>query len=106
MASPVPTDDVFNQALRKCKENLSQKELAKICLPTSLAELLKHTEEITKGSEKARAKVEALYDLQQRIEPYHNLIQGVCKLAPKAGDLLWASIKFVLDVSILAKQSQ
>ena len=98
MATPSPAESAFQQALKTYKEQLTEKELARIEIPTSLDDLAKAGKTLGSGNQKALRLLEAFEAARVHLAPLQGLLQGVCKLSPKGGDLIWASVNFVFDV--------
>jgi hypothetical protein len=100
-----PTENAFQQALKTYKEQLTEKELARIETPTSLDDLVEVGKTLGTGNQKALRLLQAFEAARIHLEPFQGLLQGVCKLSPKGGDLLWASVSFVFEVGTANSRS-
>ncbi|KAI9733891.1 MAG: hypothetical protein M1834_002546 [Cirrosporium novae-zelandiae] len=107
--SPILKDEnAFDKALREVKrqyrEELTTKELAKINTPTNVDDLLSTARHISKTYESQKQGnftqlLGALDKYGSNIRTYDRLLEGVCKLSPAGGELLWGSIMFVFEMA-------
>ncbi|KAG6910181.1 hypothetical protein DXG01_012630 [Tephrocybe rancida] len=96
-----PGQDAYERARRTYTELLTAKERTQIEAPTTLADLLSRTQSLSQIIIKQQPQLFLrIGDAATKVKPFENLLAGVCKLAPaKGGDLIWASISFVLEMA-------
>ncbi|KAG6905890.1 hypothetical protein DXG01_017097, partial [Tephrocybe rancida] len=104
MAATTPTSpqDAFSRAWKTYTERLTASELSQIKAPTSLSDLLLHAKKITESfdpSTKARSLSQRLGTAAQKLQPFERILEGVVKLSPQAGQLIWGSVSFILEMA-------
>jgi hypothetical protein len=102
MASP-SIESVYQQAMNAYKQRLTTKELTKMEQYTKLGldDLISYGKAIGVDlqNQKAIKFLGSLDRVRVHLKPSQGLLQGLCKLSPVAGDLIWGSVRFILDVS-------
>lgn len=105
MACSIATQTAFSRALSTYRKELNDKEFECVTAPTSLDEIVQNAKNICdehKKGDNRRTKVfEKLDKARERLEPFNGVLQGLCKLPPHAGDLLWGGINMTLQVCCL-----
>ncbi|KAG6841042.1 hypothetical protein C0991_002350 [Blastosporella zonata] len=97
--------DAFDRARKTYIELLTAKERTQIEAPTSLAGLLSQTETINKTlttSHKPSATQlsRRLGAAASKLQPFERILEGVVKTtSPQAGNLIWGSVSFVLELA-------
>ena len=107
MASSPEARDVFSHALETLKAELTPQELEIIQNPSSFDGVLSTAEEMSKKDQHGHYSqtLEKLYTLKERLDPLNGVLEGVCKLPPCGGDLIWGSVRLVFQVSNLMRRS-
>ena len=105
MAASPQARDVFNHALDALKAELNPRELEIIQNPSSFDEVLSTAQEMSKKDQHGHYLriLERINNLKERLDPLNGLLEGVCKLPPHGGDLIWGSVKLVFQVSSLMR---
>ncbi|KAG6906020.1 hypothetical protein DXG01_016275, partial [Tephrocybe rancida] len=104
MAATTPTSpqDAFSRAWKTYTERLTASELSQIKAPTTLSDLLTHAQKITESfdsSTKVRSLSQRLGTAAQKLQPFERILEGVVKLSPQAGQLIWGSVSFILEMA-------
>lgn len=103
MATSIAAQTAFERAWDTYKKELNAKELQLITTPVSLDNVLTTARDICEKQEKGeRRKTIRLFQqldkARERLEPFNNILAGLCKLPPYGGDLIWASVSLTLQV--------
>ncbi|KAG6908660.1 hypothetical protein DXG01_003754 [Tephrocybe rancida] len=103
MAAVAP-QDAFSRAWKTYTELLTASELSKIKFPTSLSELISQAQAISDSFESSRLAQST--PLSQRLgaatlklQPFERILEGLAKLSPEAGQLIWGSISLILEMT-------
>lgn len=105
MATSIATQNAFDRALDTYKKELNAKELRRITTPVSLDNVLATARDICEKHEKGdRRKTIRIFQqldkARERLEPFNNVLTGLCKLPPYGGDLIWGSVSLTLQVRV------
>ncbi|KAG6876570.1 hypothetical protein C0993_002259 [Termitomyces sp. T159_Od127] len=93
--------DAFGLAIAAYSQHLNAAELAHIKRPTSLSALVAQAQTMGKTLVEDSKKPSILHILADKaalLEPFEALIQGFCQATPAAGDLIWGSVSFLLEM--------
>ncbi|KAG6914134.1 hypothetical protein DXG01_002274 [Tephrocybe rancida] len=74
-------------------DHLAAKEYNRLRLPTTLSDLVDQAQKMGDELNKQRRKPSAIL-----LEPFKKLVEGLCKTSPAAGELIWGSISFILQM--------
>ncbi|KAG6916527.1 hypothetical protein DXG01_006468 [Tephrocybe rancida] len=91
----------FDRALAAYTQHLSAKERASIKTPTSLSDLVSQAQAMADALVRDRMKRSAFQTFGKKarlLEPFEKLVEGMCKSTPIAGDLIWGSVSFILQM--------
>ncbi|KAG6811947.1 hypothetical protein H0H92_005111 [Tricholoma furcatifolium] len=92
--------DAYERARKTYTELLTAKERTQIDAPTSLSDLICKAQILGQAFKQQPPFLHRVGDAAVQVKPFEKLLEGVCKLLPgKGGDLIWASILFVLDLA-------
>ncbi|KAG6860965.1 hypothetical protein C0995_005331 [Termitomyces sp. Mi166 len=99
MATTEP--DAFRRALQVYTQHLTAEERARIQAPTSLSDLVAQAKRVGDALDQSR-KTSSLQTFGEKallLEPFEKLMEGACKMSPRAGELIWGSVSFVLQMA-------
>ncbi|KAG6842319.1 hypothetical protein C0991_010607 [Blastosporella zonata] len=92
--------DAYERARRTYTEVLTAKERSQIEMPTTLSDLLSKARALSETIRQQPRYLHRLGDAATKVKPFEKLLEAVCKLPPgKGGDLIWASISFILNLA-------
>ncbi|MCJ1267551.1 hypothetical protein MMC22_007436 [Lobaria immixta] len=102
MAPSDATQSAFDRAWEKFSAGLSAKELKTIKAPTTLDSVIETAKKITEEHERKDVRktvqvFERLDKARAHLEPFNEILKGVCELPPNGGSLLWASVNLTLQ---------
>ncbi|KAG6817662.1 hypothetical protein H0H87_005419 [Tephrocybe sp. NHM501043] len=93
-------EDAYERARRTYTELLTAKERTQIETPTTLADLLSKAQLLSHTIKQQSQHLQRLEDAVDKVKPFESLLAAVCGLAPgRGGDVIWASILFVLNMA-------
>ncbi|KAG5729444.1 hypothetical protein E4T56_gene6206 [Termitomyces sp. T112] len=93
--------DAFQRALQVYTQHLTAEERARIQVPTTLSNLVAQAQQFGNALDQNR-KISSLHTFGEKallLEPFETLMQGACKMTPKAGELIWGSVTFILQMA-------
>ena len=101
MAASPQARDVFNRALETFKAELTPQELEIVQSPSSFDGVLLTAQEMSRRDQHGHYPriLERINNLKERLDPLNAVLEGVCKLPPHGGNLIWGSVKLVFQVS-------
>ncbi|KAG6906687.1 hypothetical protein DXG01_012579 [Tephrocybe rancida] len=102
MSASTSGQDAYNRALAVYTVHLSAEERARLNAPTNISALISKAQTMgsTLGQSRKRASaLRTFSDKAKQLEPFEILIAGACKLSPVAGELIWSSVTFILQLS-------
>lgn len=98
----------WEQALGSLKKSLPSKDLKRLQLPVSPADLVSHVEAwLASKPGKAKKAVNVMGQTVSRIQRFSSCVDQLAQGSPAPATLLWGSIKFILTVcsNVLPKHS-
>ncbi|KAG6819025.1 hypothetical protein H0H93_016239 [Arthromyces matolae] len=96
-------DAAIKRAEKLFVEHLTDEERLRISATPDLRTLLRETKELedklrTEGNDKFTSKLHRLGQKAIQLEPFEKLLEGGAKTSPKAGEMIWGSISFLLEM--------
>ncbi|KAG6841082.1 hypothetical protein C0991_001990 [Blastosporella zonata] len=92
--------DAFERARKSYIELLTAKERTQLEAPTSLSDLLTKAEIIGQAFKASRTQLtQRLKDASTKLQPFERILEGLVKLSPHGGDLIWGSVSFILEMA-------
>lgn len=96
-------EDAYQNALRRFEENLDSKQMKDIQQPTSLDDLCKIADQISKKHENNQDRTtmrvyEKLGDARENMRPFDKLLEGLCETSPAGGKLIWGAVRFTFQL--------
>ncbi|KAG6917119.1 hypothetical protein DXG01_003785 [Tephrocybe rancida] len=96
--------DAFVRARKTYIELLTATERTQIEAPTNLADLLSQTQTIHETltaprKDNANPLSRRLGTAASKLQPFERILEGVVKMSPQAGQLIWGSVAFVLEMA-------
>ncbi|KAG6914859.1 hypothetical protein DXG01_014919, partial [Tephrocybe rancida] len=98
-------DNAYKRAIASYTQHLNAEECNRLQLPTMLSELVSQAQDmgdvLGKDRQKGRASFSrAIGEKAILLEPFEKLVEGLCKTSPAAGELIWGSVSFILQVCV------
>ncbi|KAG6862037.1 hypothetical protein C0995_008225 [Termitomyces sp. Mi166 len=100
MASTEP--NAFKRALQVYTQHLTAREFACIQASTSLSDLVAQAKQFGDTLSQNRKSSSALRTFGEKallLAPFENLMEGACNMSPQAGQLIWSSVLFILQMA-------
>ncbi|KAG6914858.1 hypothetical protein DXG01_014918 [Tephrocybe rancida] len=96
-------DNAYNRAIASYTQHLSTGECNRLRLPTTLSELVSQAQAMgdilgKKGQKGQASFSRAIGEKAILLEPFEKLVEGLCKTSPAAGELIWGSVSFILQM--------
>ncbi|KAG6915252.1 hypothetical protein DXG01_012467 [Tephrocybe rancida] len=94
-------DSIYKRALSSYTQHLTTKEYNRLRLPTTLSDLVDQAQKMGDDLNKERRKPSVTRTFGEKailLEPFERLVEGLCKTSPAAGELIWGSISFILQM--------
>ncbi|KAG6907582.1 hypothetical protein DXG01_008339 [Tephrocybe rancida] len=93
--------DAYNRALAAYTQHLNAEERSRVAIPTTLAKLVVEAQVMATVLGQKRKQSSVVRTLDEKaalLAPFGVLVEGLCKSSPIAGELIWSSVSFVLQM--------
>ncbi|KAG6915251.1 hypothetical protein DXG01_012466 [Tephrocybe rancida] len=96
-------NNAYQRAMAWYMQHLNAEESNRLRLPTTLSELVRQAQAmenvLSTEHQKGRTSVSrAIGEKAILLEPFEKLVEGLCKTSPAAGELIWGSVSFILQM--------
>ncbi|KAG6810731.1 hypothetical protein H0H92_010561 [Tricholoma furcatifolium] len=97
-------NDAFSRARKTYVELLTAKERTQVEAPITLSDLLSEAQAICKTFEISRKTTPTPFSRRLgsaalKLQPFERVLEGVVKLSPQAGQLIWGSVSFIFEMA-------
>jgi hypothetical protein len=103
MSAATAGRNAYDRALAAYTQHLNAEERARVNAPMSLSALISQAQKMgadlgKKNMGKRSTIIRGLGKKAAILEPFEILVQGACKMSPVAGQMIWSSVSFILQV--------